>query len=288
MSVRASSSGFTRRSFLRIATGVTAGLAVGEVAYGSLYARHHLGLTRQALVSPHVPPALDGLRIGLITDTHHSSYTSLEFIAAAVDVIDRERPDLVVLGGDYVTRRSRTYTADAARPFAALRAPAGVFGVLGNHDDDIEVPRVLRRAGVRVLRDARTRLTVRGEALDLIGVQYWTRGLDALAPLARGRAPLTILLAHDPRRLWDAAALGIPFVLSGHTHGGQVSLPLFGPIAAQKYPVADGVRVEGATTLFVSRGVGTVLLPARIHCPPDVALLTLRRGTGDAPSPRSP
>lgn len=277
MGVRAPSSHLTRRSFLRIATGVTAGLAVGEVAYGSWYARHHVQVVRETLRGAAVPAALDGLRIGLITDTHHSSYTSLELIARAVDLVNAERPDLVVLGGDYVTRRSRTYTPAAATPFAALRAPLGVYGVLGNHDDDVQVPRVLARQGVQVLRDARTRLQVRGHALDLIGVQYWTRQLEALARLARGRAPLTILLAHDPRRLWEAAALRIPFVLSGHTHGGQVSLPLLGPVAARKYPVPAGVLIEPTTTLFVSRGVGTVLLPTRIGCPPDVAVLTLRR-----------
>lgn len=276
MGVRAHSSRFTRRSFLRLATGVTAGLSVGEVAYGSWYARHHLQVVRATLQAPEVPVALDGLRIGLITDTHHSSYTSLEFIAGAVELLNAERPDLVVLGGDYVTRRSRTYTPRAAAPFAALRAPLGVFGVLGNHDDGVEMPRFLARQGVQVLRDARTRLQVRGHALDLIGVQYWTRQLDAVARLARGRAPLTLLLAHDPRRLWEATALRIPFVLSGHTHGGQVSLPLLGPVAARKYPVAAGLRAEMTTTLFVSRGVGTVLLPTRIDCPPDVALLTLR------------
>jgi predicted MPP superfamily phosphohydrolase len=266
----------TRRTLLQLATGVAAGLVVGEAAYGGFYERHHLGLTREDLALPALPAALDGLRIGLITDTHHSAYTSLPFIDRAVALLQRESPDLIVLGGDYVTLRQRAYVPESATPFAALRAPAGVFGILGNHDDTVGVPRVLRASGVNVLRNARTRLRIRGEAVDLLGVDYWTRRLDEIAPLARGRAPFTILLAHDPRRLWEAAALRIPLVLSGHTHGGQVSLPLVGPVAAQKFPVAAGVRVEAATTLFVSRGVGTVLIPCRVDCPPEVALLTLR------------
>ena len=266
----------TRRTLLQLATGVTAGLVVGEAAYGSLYERHHLGLTRADLPLPALPAALDGVRIGLITDTHHSAYTSLAFIQRAVALLQHESPDLVVLGGDYVTLRQRAYVSDAAAPFAALRAPEGVFGVLGNHDEAAGVSRVLRAAGVSVLRDARTRLRIRGETVDLLGVDYWTRRPDEIAPLARGRAPFTILLAHDPRRLWEAAALRIPLVLSGHTHGGQVSLPIVGPVAAQKFPVAAGIRIEDETTLFVSRGVGTVLIPCRIGCPPEVALLTLR------------
>ena len=266
----------TRRTLLQLATGVAAGLVVGEAAYGGLYERHHLGLTRADLPLPALPAALDGVRIGLITDTHHSAYTSLPFIQRAVAMLQRESPDLVVLGGDYVTLRQRAYVSDAAAPFAALRAPEGVFGVLGNHDEAAGVSRVLRAAGVSVLRDARTRLRIRGETVDLLGVDYWTRRPDEIAPLARGRAPFTILLAHDPRRLWEAAALRIPLVLSGHTHGGQVSLPIVGPVAAQKFPVAAGIRIEDETTLFVSRGVGTVLIPCRIGCPPEVALLTLR------------
>ena len=276
MAPRRSPRGITRRSLLRLATGVTAGLVVGEVSYGALYERHHLAVTRSDLPCRGLPAALDGLRVGLITDTHHSAYTGLPLIERAVALLQRESPDLVLLGGDYVTRRNRAYIPEAATPFGALRAAHGVFGVLGNHDDEIGVPRVLRRQGVTVLRDARTRLTIRGETVDLLGVDYWTQRLDRIAPLARGRAPFSIMLAHDPRRLWEATALRIPLVLSGHTHGGQVSLPLIGAPAAQKYPVAYGSRVVEDTTLFVSRGVGTVLVPCRIDCPPEVALLTLR------------
>ena len=88
---------------------------------------------------------------------------------------------------------------------------------------------------------------------------------------------MTILLAHDPRRLTEAAALDVPLVLSGHTHGGQVVLPLVGAIAAQKFPVVAGLGHRERTTMFVSRGVGTVYVPVRLNCPPEVAVLTLRR-----------
>lgn len=266
----------SRRAVLRLATGVGAGLIVGEIAYGGLYERHHLGLTRADVPCAALPPGLDGLRIGLITDTHYSAFTSLSFIERAVAMVQQDAPDLIVLGGDYVTHQHARYIRDAATPFARLEARHGVFAVLGNHDDGIEVPRVLGRAGVTVLDDARTRLSVRGETIDLIGLEYWTRSLESLRRLARGRAPFTILLAHDPRRLREAAELRLPLVLSGHTHGGQIALPIVGALAARKYPVAEGLAREGATSLFVSRGVGTVLLPCRIECPPEVAILTLR------------
>ncbi len=88
------------------------------------------------------------------------------------------------------------------------------------------------------------------------------------------------MIAHDPRRLREASALGVPLILSGHTHGGQVTLPVLGAVAAHKFPVAHGIGRDGDSTLFVSRGVGTVLLPCRIDCPPEVAIVTLRRAAG--------
>ena len=86
---------------------------------------------------------------------------------------------------------------------------------------------------------------------------------------------MTFLLAHDPRRLTEAAALNLPLILSGHTHGGQIVLPGLGAIAAQKFPIVAGIGRRDRTTLFVSRGVGTIYLPVRINCPPEVAVLTL-------------
>ena len=98
-----------------------------------------------------------------------------------------------------------------------------------------------------------------------------------IAALSRGAAPMSILLAHDPRRLTEGAGLGIPLVLSGHTHGGQVVLPVIGAVAAQKFPVVAGLARRERTTIFVSRGIGTVYVPVRINCPPEVAILTLQR-----------
>src|SRR5204863_3065340 len=91
-----------------------------------------------------------------------------------------------------------------------------------------------------------------------------------------------ILLAHDPRRLFEATSLNIPLVLSGHTHGGQVVMPLLGAVAAQKFPVVAGLGRRDRTTMFVSRGVGTVYVPVRVNCPPEVAVLTLAAADGDA------
>jgi predicted MPP superfamily phosphohydrolase len=264
----------TRRQLLQGALVAGVG-ATSTGAYGFLYERRHLGVTRQALPVHGLPAALAGLRIGLLTDVHRSRWVSHEDVAAAVSTLMHERPDLIVLGGDYVTWGDRRYLEPVAEALAPLSAPHGVFAVLGNHDEDRATASALARHGAEVLRDARTRLHVNGTPLELLGIRYWTRRGADIASLVRGARGTVCLLAHDPRRLTEAAGLGIPILLSGHTHGGQVVLPGLGAIAAHKFPVVAGVGHERQTTVFVSRGVGTVYVPIRINCPPEVAVLTL-------------
>jgi predicted MPP superfamily phosphohydrolase len=253
------------------------GLATGGGAYGFLYERHALGLTEATVPVAHLPSALEGLKVGLLTDVHRSRWVSAEDVATAVDVLMRAQPDLIVLGGDYVTYGDRVFVEPAADALSPLSAPNGVFAILGNHDDDHDMPIALARRGLEVLRDSRTQLTIRGEKIALVGVRYWTRRGADIAALLRGAEGMPVLLAHDPRRLAEASALDIPLVLSGHTHGGQVVLPAVGAVAAQKFPVVWGLGFQQKTTVFVSRGIGTVYVPVRINCPPEVALLTLTR-----------
>jgi predicted MPP superfamily phosphohydrolase len=168
-----------------------------------------------------------------------------------------------------------------AEALAPLTAPHGVFAILGNHDDDREMPAALAAQRFTVLKDARTTVRIAREAIDLVGIRFWTREAAQIARLLRPSAAPALLLAHDPRRLVQAARLAIPAVLSGHTHGGQVVVPFAGAVAARRFPVVAGLGEKDGTSLFVSRGIGTVYLPLRIQCPPDVAILTLRRRAED-------
>jgi predicted MPP superfamily phosphohydrolase len=264
----------TRRAVLK--TFAATGVAVaGGGAYGFVYERHELTVTRASIAVAGLPPALAGVRIGFLTDVHRSRWVSDVDVGRAVAALAGERPDLIVLGGDYVTYGDRRYVGAAAEALQPLAAPFGVFAILGNHDDDHDMPVALARRGMQVLRDARTRVMVRGEPVDLVGLRFWTRRLPDIAKLLKGATGFPILLAHDPRRLAEADALGVPLVLAGHTHGGQVVLPLVGAIAARKFPVAQGLARSGRTTMFVSRGLGTIYVPVRINCPPEVAILTL-------------
>jgi predicted MPP superfamily phosphohydrolase len=265
----------TRRALLKSFLAAGVGTATGSSAYGFLYARHRLDVTRATIKVASLPAGLNGLRIGMLTDIHRSRWVSHDDVSDAVSTLMAERPDLIVLGGDYVTWGDRRYVGPAAAALAPLSAPNGVFAVLGNHDDDHEMPEALAKSGVQVLKDARTQLTIRGERVEVAGIRYWTRRPADIAKVLRGVEGPLVLLAHDPRRLTEAAALNVPLVLSGHTHGGQVVLPGLGAVAAQKFPIVSGLGRLRQTVMFVSRGIGTVYVPVRLNCPPEVAMLTL-------------
>ena len=264
-----------RRTLLRLAlTGGATGLVAGG-GYGFLYERHELAVTRLSIGVSGLPPSLSGLRVGLITDVHRSRWVSDADVAQAVTALMNERPDLIVLGGDYVTDRDHHYVGPSAEALAPLAAPHGVFAILGNHDDDHEMPAALAARGFTVLKDARTRLAIRGEVIDFAGIRFWTYKVGEIAHVLRGSVPHTILLAHTPKRLAEAQQLAVPAVISGHTHGGQIVLPGLGAVAAREFPVIAGLERREGTAIFVSRGVGTVYVPVRINCPPEVAVLTL-------------
>ena len=165
-------------------------------------------------------PLHDGLRIGLVTDLHHSEFTSQADIARAVDLAMAQRPDVIVLGGDYVSFAERRYMEPCAEALAPLEAPGGVFAILGNHDDDRYMPAALESRGFTVLKDRRTTLTIRGAALVFAGIRFWTRAPADIARVVGTSGSTAVLLAHDPRVLNQAAELAVPVVLSGHTHGG--------------------------------------------------------------------
>jgi predicted MPP superfamily phosphohydrolase len=258
--------GLSRRAAIKGVFATAIGAVAGTATYGVAYERHHIGVTRADLDVSGLPRALDGLRVALLTDIHHSRLVPADDVTAAVQLAMAEQPDLVVLGGD---------VADLLAP---LKAPHGVFAILGNHDDDKDLPAALIRKGFTVLKDQRTRVSLRGEALELAGIRFWTRRPAEIARVLNNAKGTVLLLAHDPRRLTEAASLNVPAVLSGHTHGGQVLLPGVGAVAkAARFPILQGTGRHENTSIFVSRGIGTVYVPVRFNCPPEVAVVTLKR-----------
>jgi len=265
----------SRRAVLKACVATGAAAVAGAASYGFFDERHALGMTQADVPVSRLPAALVGLRIGLITDVHRSRWVSDADVDLGVRMLMAARPDLIVLGGDYVTWGNRRFVAPSAEALGPLSAPHGVFAILGNHDDDHDMPAALTSRGVVVLKDARTDLSIRNERVTLAGIRFWTKRTADVASVIGNAAGTVILLAHDPRRFTEATALNVPLVLSGHTHGGQVVLPGLGAIAAQKFPVLAGLARQRNTTIFVSRGLGTVYVPVRINCPPEVAVLTL-------------
>ena len=266
----------TRRTALRTFAAGLIGGGAGLAAHGYAYERVAIRVIDTDLAVAGLAPEHTGLRLGFITDLHHSEYLSMDEVARAANLVLERRPDLIVLGGDYVTLRNRRYMGSCAEALGHLTAPHGVYAILGNHDDDRHMPAALAARGFAVLRDASTTLSIHGQPLALVGIRFWTRRIGEIAPLLRGLAVPTILLAHDPRRLAEAAALAVPAVLSGHTHGGQLVLPGIGPLGGRRFPVIAGPGERDGSRIFVSRGIGTVFVPVRVNCPPEVVIVTLK------------
>jgi len=228
--------------------------------------------------------AHDGLKIIHLTDLHHSLFTPLEEIQRAVHLANLLKPDAVALTGDYVTL-SRSYIWPVARALGKLRARLGVFAVLGNHDfgvDPEEVTRALRAQRVRVLRNAHFALRAGASTLWVLGVDdLWWQADDLRAAVRAvpGRDP-KILLCHNPMGIHLAAEHGIDLVLSGHTHGGQVRLPVVGSVYGRSMlgeRFVEGWNRLNGTQIYISRGIGKVLVPLRLGCPSEIACLRLRR-----------
>jgi hypothetical protein len=243
--------------------------------------RGGLGITAQRIWLSDLQEGFRGFRILQLSDIHHSLFVPLDQVAAVVELSNRLKPDLVALTGDFVSY-SRSSIEPVAEILGGLRARAGVVAVLGNHDFRVgadAVERALRRQRIQVLRNRHRSLQRRGATLYLAGVDDYGYGAD-LGEALRGipEDAATILLAHNPRLVTQAACRGIALVLSGHTHGGQVNLPLLGTVygrSPEQMRFKIGWDRLGATQIYVSRGIGTIVLPLRWRCPAEVPLLEL-------------
>jgi len=219
-----------RRVFLKTALASLAALAVGTAAYGFLCEPRRLRLRRVAIRLPRLPPDLAGLKIVQIADTHHGPRTPRGFVEKAVALAAAERPDLVVLTGDYVHQDSR-FIRPGIEPFSSLRPPLGVFAVLGNHDhwhDAALTRECLARAGVADLTNSHALVERGGERLCLAGVgDLWEDEQDLVSALSGVADPVPrILLSHNPDYAESLPpAPRVDLMIAGHTHGGQINLP---------------------------------------------------------------
>jgi hypothetical protein len=252
-----------------------------------LVERSRCDLTEATIRIPGLPPELSGFSIVLMSDIHSSLYMTRREMAEFVSLANGMRGDLVVVTGDFVNNQ-----VDQAYPFAEafseLKAPHGVYGVMGNHDfyteDPDRVARVIDDCGVKLLRNDRVIVEKDGARFSLIGVDDVGRNERGTIKLREAAGPsgdptTKVLLCHRPYYLAQAAAENIDLVLSGHTHGGQVVFGSFGGItfapAALASPYVWGKYSLGKTQMYVSRGIGTVGVPVRFNCPPEITRILL-------------
>jgi predicted MPP superfamily phosphohydrolase len=275
-----------RRKFLtRVAAGVggTVGFGAAAWAYGRFEATW-LHVVRVTVAVPRLPPPFAGLRVALVTDPHLGPFNSLEYIRSAVDAANALAPDLIAVGGDHVHGpRARDFIHPCLRELGRLRAPLGVYAVPGNHDHwaDIDAThRAVCDAGLTDVTNAGVWVEWAGERLRVAGVDDLMWGKPQLAPALGDAGPddCCLLLSHNPEVAETLTDRRVGLVLSGHMHGGQVVIP---GVGYHRLPAMYGAKyvaglVQGpCAAVFVSRGVGTIGLPVRVLCRPEINLLTL-------------
>ncbi len=258
---------------------LTAGLA--QVARAAFAEPYQLTVERHAVALPRLPRELDGLRVVHLSDIHHSPFTGREQVERAVEVANSLQPDIIALTGDYISHE-REYIQPCAEMLGRLRARRGVYAVMGNHDNWVDAPLItdlFRAEGIHVLLNEGLRFEDRGASFWLAGVDDTMVGLEDL-PLALAGSredELKLLLAHNPIILRRAARAGVDLVLSGHTHGGQVTWRSERSASGRvRRRILRGLGRRGNTQIYVTRGLGTVVLPVRYGCLPEVSLLQLR------------
>ena len=287
----------SRRFFLKAGLGIigVTAMGVGKGYSNTLSSQiqvEHVPITLKGL-----PKAFRGFKIAQLSDLHSSPLVDLEHLHYAVDLALAEKPDLIALTGDFIghTIRSHSreihefdtqYLDNLVTALGRAKAPFGTFAVLGNHDfwSGPEVTKRIhhdfeKRADIRVLRNQREVLTRGKESIQLLGIDdYWHTWNLNKAMRKVPRKSVKVLLSHNPdinRQIKPSDQIDL--VLSGHTHGGQISFPFVGPpfrpTRDERY--LKGLVRDGDRQTYITRGVGHLVVPIRFNCPPEVTLITL-------------
>lgn len=276
----------TRRRFLWWTAAAGAIALAGD---GLLLEPNRPRIVRQNFLLPRWPERLNGFTIALLSDFHYDPYFSIHPMRAAIPMVNSLRPDLIVLAGDFVSvpvigseRKGALAAEPCAHLLRELTAPHGLWAIMGNHDyltDGKHVTSALQAENIRVLAN-------QSEAIERDGARFWLSGVNdvlsftadlskTLHSVPAGEA--VVLLAHEPDFADEASRFPIDLQLSGHSHGGQIRIPLLPPLflpeMAQKY--FRGTYRIGPLSLYTTAGLGTVSVPMRLNCPPEITLLTL-------------
>lgn len=273
----------SRRNFLKI--GALAGLSVTAVVSGLFVVSNEAEdpvIDEVVVPIQNLKPGLEGFRIVQLSDIHLRPYTKPDLVERAVELANQLKPDLTVLTGDFVWR-DRDAAFELAPILAGLNARYGVFSVMGNHDYWLDIQALQQAfddAGLPVLYNQGHVIQHNGANLYLAGMDDgWSGQPDLQAALADSPANTpVVLLLHEPDLIDQVSAdPRVTLQLAGHTHGGQVVVPgqppFFTPYLGKKY--SQGLFKVQLAWLYTNRGLGTISVPYRLNCPPEVTLLTL-------------
>jgi predicted MPP superfamily phosphohydrolase len=279
----------SRRQFLRVSALAAAG---GLVAYGGFWDRHHLELIEQTVHLRRLPEAFHGLRIAQVSDIHYDEFTEPYFVREIVRRINALHPDIVVLTGDFVTDGPLPRSVGARLSYPCAEILSGIqcpyrFASLGNHDTLVGsavVVDALKVHGIPTLVDSYLPFERDGSRLWFAGLRSSledTPNLSDAVPRRAGPLEPVILMAHEPDYALQVVKYGgVDLMLSGHTHGGQIRLPFIGTprpmLAKGGRRFVHGHFNVGPMQLYVNRGIGTVKVPVRFLCPPELTLITLQ------------
>jgi len=276
----------SRRSFLQKGIiGLSAYSFIGSTA--GVVRKEEYDIIHQTITIPNLPEEFKGFRIGMLSDVHSSVFMNKDDMAMYVKAMNDLKTDLVVVTGDMVNSQTEE-VYPFAETFSELRAPYGVYGCLGNHDfftKNVElVSREIDNCGVKLLRNDAVKIQKGNSFLNLIGVDDIGRNTKPEEYISRAMSTVRnempkILLCHKPYYIGTAHQFHIDLTLSGHTHGGQIvfatidRVPISLAALASKY--IAGLYSYNSSQLYVNRGLGSVGVPFRINCPPEVTVITL-------------
>ena len=253
---------------------------LSKVAKYAIDEANTLSLERIPVTLDRLPKKLDGFKIVHLSDIHHSPFTGLEHIARAVKIANRLKPDMFILTGDYVSHETR-FIGPVATVLGELSADFGTYACLGNHDHWTDADLVtarFREQGINVLINEGLRFEARGASFWLAGVDDHMVGKTDLPAALRGAYPdeMKLLLAHNPIIFRQAVRYGVDLTLSGHTHGGQIKVRDPEKRLIKPRKLTNGLHNRKGSQIYITRGIGTVVLPIRYQCPPEISLLELR------------
>lgn len=256
--------------------------------YGAFEARW-IEINEITFAHPDVPPAFNGKRIAFVSDIHYGPTMSAQRLRRIVRRIDELKPDIILHGGDYIYQQEQgiPIVFDA---LSTLSPPLGSFGVLGNHDAWINKSLTLQemqRAGITPLNNRSVRVTSGNDSIVLGGVNTPWAGVHLTPRIMQDvrREDFMIMLSHNPEFAQRISNSGIDLMLSGHTHGGQITFfGLYAPVLPPRIPQnyrSGLVTTAGGMPLIVTKGIGTIFPPIRFFARPEVVIITLQR----SPSP---